>query len=66
MCSLWYVEALARAGRVDDARLVFENILTYSNSPLGALTSVALKPALWTYSVLFASGSISFCNTPPT
>ncbi len=31
MCSFWYVEALARAGRVDDARLVFEKMLTYSN-----------------------------------
>jgi GH15 family glucan-1,4-alpha-glucosidase len=31
MCSFWYVEALARAGRVDDARLVFEKMLTYAN-----------------------------------
>jgi pentatricopeptide repeat protein len=31
MCSFWYVEALARAGRVDEARLVFEKMLTYSN-----------------------------------
>ncbi|MDF9715194.1 glycoside hydrolase family 15 protein [Nocardioides sp. ChNu-153] len=31
MCSFWYVEALTRAGRVDDARLAFEKMLTYGN-----------------------------------
>jgi GH15 family glucan-1,4-alpha-glucosidase len=31
MCTCWYVEALARAGRVDEARLVFEKMLTYAN-----------------------------------
>jgi GH15 family glucan-1,4-alpha-glucosidase len=31
ICSFWYVEALARAGRVDEARLAFEKMLTYSN-----------------------------------
>lgn len=31
ICSFWYVEALARAGRVREARLVFEKILTYAN-----------------------------------
>jgi GH15 family glucan-1,4-alpha-glucosidase len=31
MCSFWYVEALARAGRVDEARLAFEKMLTYAN-----------------------------------
>jgi GH15 family glucan-1,4-alpha-glucosidase len=31
MCSFWYVEALTRAGRIDDARLAFEKMLTYSN-----------------------------------
>jgi len=31
ICSFWYVEALARAGRVDQARLVFEKMLTYAN-----------------------------------
>jgi GH15 family glucan-1,4-alpha-glucosidase len=34
MCSFWYVEALARSGRLNDARLVFEKMLTYTN-PLG-------------------------------
>jgi GH15 family glucan-1,4-alpha-glucosidase len=31
MCSFWYVEALARAERLDEARLVFEKMLTYAN-----------------------------------
>jgi GH15 family glucan-1,4-alpha-glucosidase len=31
MCSFWYVEALARAGRLDQARIAFEKMLTYSN-----------------------------------
>ena len=31
MCSFWYVECLARAGRVDEARLTFEKMLTYAN-----------------------------------
>jgi pentatricopeptide repeat protein len=30
-CSFWYVEALARAGRLDEARLAFEKMLTYGN-----------------------------------
>jgi len=31
MCTFWYVEALARSGRLNDARLTFEKMLTYSN-----------------------------------
>ena len=31
ICSFWYVEALARAGRVGEARLAFEKMLTYGN-----------------------------------
>src|SRR3954470_9504095 len=31
MCTFWYVDALARAGRLDDARLTFEKMLTYAN-----------------------------------
>jgi len=31
MCTFWYVETLARAGRLAEARLVFEKMLTYSN-----------------------------------
>jgi len=30
-CSFWLSEALARAGRLDEARLVLEKMLTYSN-----------------------------------
>jgi GH15 family glucan-1,4-alpha-glucosidase len=30
-CSFWLVEALARAGRISDARLTLEKMLTYSN-----------------------------------
>ena len=31
ICSFWFVEGLARAGRLDEARLAFEKMLTYSN-----------------------------------
>jgi len=31
LCSFMYVDALARAGRLEDARLTFEKMLTYSN-----------------------------------
>ncbi|HSE07817.1 MAG TPA: glycoside hydrolase family 15 protein [Nocardioidaceae bacterium] len=31
MCTFWWVEALARARRLDEARLAFEKMLTYSN-----------------------------------
>jgi GH15 family glucan-1,4-alpha-glucosidase len=31
ICSFWYVEALARAGRIDQARIAFEKMLTYAN-----------------------------------
>lgn len=31
LCSFWLVECLTRAGRTDDARLVFEKMLTYAN-----------------------------------
>jgi GH15 family glucan-1,4-alpha-glucosidase len=30
-CSFWYVEALTRTGRLREARLVFERMLTYAN-----------------------------------
>jgi hypothetical protein len=30
-CPFWYVEALARAGRPDEARLAFEKVLTYAS-----------------------------------
>ncbi|MEE4544789.1 glycoside hydrolase family 15 protein [Streptomyces sp. V4-01] len=31
ICSFWYVEALTRAGRTEQARLAFEKMLTYAN-----------------------------------
>ncbi len=31
LCTFWYVEALARAGRLDEARLTFEKMHTYAN-----------------------------------
>lgn len=31
MCTFWLVEALTRAGKLDEARLVFERILGYAN-----------------------------------
>ncbi|MDQ0994557.1 glycoside hydrolase family 15 protein [Streptomyces sp. V3I7] len=31
ICSFWYVEALVRAGRLEEARLAFEKMLTYAN-----------------------------------
>jgi GH15 family glucan-1,4-alpha-glucosidase len=31
MCTFWYVEALTRAGRLDDARLALEKMFTYAN-----------------------------------
>jgi GH15 family glucan-1,4-alpha-glucosidase len=30
MCTFWLVEALTRAGRIDESRLVFEKMLTYA------------------------------------
>jgi GH15 family glucan-1,4-alpha-glucosidase len=31
ICTFWYVDALARSGRLDQARYVFEKMLTYAN-----------------------------------
>jgi GH15 family glucan-1,4-alpha-glucosidase len=31
ICSFWWVEAQARAGRLEEARLIFEKMLTYGN-----------------------------------
>ncbi|MCW2869294.1 glycoside hydrolase family 15 protein [Actinacidiphila oryziradicis] len=31
ICSFWYVESLTRAGRMEEARLAFEKMLTYAN-----------------------------------
>ena len=42
-CSFWYAECLARAGRLSEARLVFEKMLSYAN-PFG-LFSEEIGPA---------------------
>lgn len=42
-CSFWYVECLARAGRVDEARVLFEKILSFANHV--GLFSEELGPA---------------------
>ena len=31
LCTFWYVDALARSGRLEEARLTFEKMLTYAN-----------------------------------
>ena len=31
LCSFWYVEALTRSGRLEDARLALEKMFTYAN-----------------------------------
>jgi GH15 family glucan-1,4-alpha-glucosidase len=31
MCTFWYVDALARSGRLEQARLVFEKMFSYAN-----------------------------------
>jgi GH15 family glucan-1,4-alpha-glucosidase len=31
LCSFWYVEALTRVGRLEDAQLAFEKMFTYAN-----------------------------------
>src|SRR5262245_54312146 len=32
ICSFWLVEALTRAGRIEEARLMFEKMLDYANN----------------------------------
>ena len=31
ICTFWYIDALTRSGRLDDARLVFDKMMTYAN-----------------------------------
>ena len=48
ICTFWYIEALSCVGRVDEAREIFENMLSLRN-PLGLL-SEDIEPetgALW-------------------
>ena len=66
ICTFWYVEALARAGRLDEARLAFEKMLTYANH-LGlyaeqiGLTGEALGnfPQAFTHLALISAGHTS-------
>ncbi len=39
ICSFWFVEALARAGRIEEARIHFEKMLTFAG-PLGLFSEV--------------------------
>jgi GH15 family glucan-1,4-alpha-glucosidase len=63
ICTFWYVEALARAGRLEEARLAFEKMLTYANH-LGlyaeeiGLTGEALGnfPQAFTHLALISAG----------
>src|SRR5688572_33352627 len=63
ICTIWYVEALARAGRLDEARLAFEKMLTYANhvglySEQIGLTGDALGnfPQAFTHLALISAG----------
>ena len=63
ICTFWYVEALTMAGRLDEARLAFEKMLTYANH-LGlyaeqiGLTGEALGnfPQAFTHLALISAG----------
>jgi GH15 family glucan-1,4-alpha-glucosidase len=57
--SFWYVEALARAGRLSQARLVLEKMLTYANH-LGLYSeqigpSGELLPQVFTHPALISA-----------
>jgi GH15 family glucan-1,4-alpha-glucosidase len=63
ICTFWYVEALARADRLDEARLTFEKMLTYGNhlglySEQIGLTGEALGnfPQAFTHLALISAG----------
>jgi GH15 family glucan-1,4-alpha-glucosidase len=64
ICTFWYVEALARAGQLEEARLAFEKMLTYANH-LGlyaeeiGLTGEALGnfPQAFTHLALISAGT---------
>ncbi len=45
MCTFWYVDALARSGRLDDARLTFEKMLTYEQPPRACTPRRSRRPA---------------------
>ena len=45
LCTFWYVEALARARRLEEARLVFEKMFTYANHPWACSPRRSTAPA---------------------
>ena len=64
MCTFWLVDALARAGRLEDARFIFEKMLTYANhlglyseeiSPTG--TALGNFPQAFTHLGLISAAS---------
>src|SRR6516165_10860751 len=59
MCTFWLVEALTRAGRLDEARFIFAKMLTYANH-LG-LYAEEIGPcgeALGNFPQAFAAGGV--------
>ena len=63
ICTFWYVEALTRAGRIEEARLAFEKMLGYANhlglySEQIGLTGEALGnfPQAFTHLALISAG----------
>jgi GH15 family glucan-1,4-alpha-glucosidase len=61
-CSFWYVECLARAGRVEQAQLLFEKTLSYANhlglyaEELGASGDhLGNFPQAWTHLALISA-----------
>lgn len=78
ICSFWYVEALARSGRVDQARDLFDRLLSYS-SPTGIYSEeidpsgrlVGNLPQAFTHLALISAatyldGALSPGATPPS
>ena len=45
ICSFWWVEALARAGQLDEARLTFEKMLTLREPPRAVRRGDRARPA---------------------
>lgn len=46
-CTVWYVEALARPGRFEHTRYVFEKILTYANHVVTDRRRIRAVGAFW-------------------
>lgn len=72
MCTFWYVEALAESGRIDEARLTFEKMLTYS-SELGLYSEEVARtgeqignfPQAFSHlSLISTAVNLDGCSTP--